>query len=131
MKFIIKLILLIGIVVFALVNYRILSFEKGFSKGNMDDKSITEVVSTLTNIEKVEYYEKTIKGKEDHYNVYVVSKEDAFLFSCTKDEVDALNVLGIFAGSLKPEKVTPIPFYVEIVVGLLIIFIPFGKKSKN
>lgn len=130
MKFLIKMILIVGIVLFALVNYRYFSFNKGFSKLSMEDKSVTQVLSTLTGVTKVEYYKKTISKDENVYSVYIVTNQDVYLLSATQEEIEGFNILGIFSNNFKPEKITPIPFYVEIVLGLIILLIPFGRKTR-
>jgi translation elongation factor EF-G len=45
MKKLIKLALLVGIVLFALINYRIFSFNKGIHKTDLEDKSISKIIS--------------------------------------------------------------------------------------
>ena len=129
MKRLIKLILLVAIVVFALWNYRYLSFDKGFSKTQMED-DFSSTISTIVGIKKVEYYENTIQN-EYKYKVYIVTNEDAYLLNATQEDIDSFSLLGIFSDNIQPEKITPIPFYVEIVVGLIIIFFPTGKKKKK
>ena len=130
MKFFIKLVLLVCVIFFALFNYRIVSFNKGFSKQSFEDKSILEVLTTLTGITRVEYYSKTIPSGDFKYRVYIVTNDDAYLLNATQSDIDAFNTLGIFSNKLKPNKVTPIPFYVEIIVGIVILVIPFGKRKK-
>ena len=51
--------------------------------------------------------------------------------NATQEDIDSFSLLGIFSDNIQPEKITPIPFYVEIVVGLIIIFFPTGKKKKK
>lgn len=93
-----------------------------------DDFSST--ISTIVGIKKVEYYENTIQN-EYKYKVYIVTNEDAYLLNATQEDIDSFSLLGIFSDNIQPEKITPIPFYVEIVVGLIIIFFPTGKKKKK
>ena len=64
-KIIIKLLLIAGLVVFALWNYRLYSFNKGISKTKNENYSISQTLSMLVGIQKVEYYESTIK--QDDY----------------------------------------------------------------
>ncbi len=130
MKHLIKFILVVAIVVFALVNHRIFSFEKGFSETSMEGKNVTEVISVLTGIKKVEYYEKTIKDGYT-YKVYIVTNKDAYLLDATQEDIDGFSVLGVFKGNLKPEKISPIPFYIDIIAGIMILAIPFGVKGKD
>ncbi len=47
-----KLILLTIIVLFALFNYKFISFEKGISKTNMNNMSVSEVLTTVYNIKE-------------------------------------------------------------------------------
>lgn len=130
MKYIIKLVLVIAIAVFALWNYRIFTFDKGISKTEMNG-DITSTISTLIGIEKIEYYEKTIKSEEHTHRVYIATKDEGFLFDANQTEIDALNVAGFLSNNLKPQSITIIPFYVEIIVGVAIIIIPFGRRKRR
>lgn len=143
-KFFLKLILLVIITLFALFNYKFISFEKGISKTSMDNMSVSEALTTVTGITKVEYYQRPfMKGRDKNgyypsnyqpydyiYRVYIVTNNDAYLLLATQDDINAFNTLSIFSKTLKPNKIAPIPYYVEIIIGLLIIFIPFGKRKK-
>lgn len=145
MKILIKIMLLIVVIGFALINYRYFSFEKGFSRTSFEDKSVIEILNTVTGIKKVEYYHKTIvlgetskeSGSSNYlpgdyeYRVYITTNEDSYLLDATQDDIDAFKTLGIFSKTLNPEKITPIPFYVEIIIAILILVIPFGKKDKK
>ncbi len=137
MKVFIKLVLLAAITLFALFNYRILNFDKGISKTSMEDKSVTEVLTTVAGITKVEYYKLPFASEdsdslEDYiYNVYIVTNNDAYLLKATKADITAFNTLSIFSKNLKPNKIKPIPFYVEIILGIIIIFIPFGRRKNK
>lgn len=144
-QILLKLILLTIIILFALFNYRVISFEKGISKTNMNNMSASEVLTTVANISKVEYYqvmkEPTYNGQRPSnyqpsdyiYRVYIVTNQDAYLLKATQDDINAFNTIGLFNKTLTPNKITPIPIYVEIIIGLLVIFIPFGipKKEKS
>ena len=128
MKKLIKLALLVGIVLFALINYRIFSFNKGIHKTDLEDKSISKIISSLANIQKVEYYEKTIPSEEFTHKVYILTSEDAYLFDATENDINIIKGLSILSKN-KPEKISPIPFYVEIIAGIIVIATPFGKKE--
>ena len=130
-KIIIKLLLIAGIVVFALCNCRLYSFNKGISKTNTEGHSISQTLSMLANIQKVEYYESTIKQDNYIYNVYIETSNDAYLLKATQDDIDSFSILSIFSGSLKPIKINPIPFYFEIVLGFIILIIPTASKKSN
>ena len=130
-KIIIKLLLIAGLVVFALCNYRLYSFNKGISKTNTEGHSISQTLSMLANIQKVEYYESTIKQDNYIYNVYIETSNDAYLLKATQDDIDSFSILSIFSGSLKPIKINPIPFYFEIVLGFIILIIPTASKKSN
>lgn len=130
MKFIIKLLLIVAVAGFALWNYRIFTFNKGLSKTEIST-DLKTTISTLVGIEKIEYYEKTIKSENYTHRVYVATQNGGFLFDSTQAEIEGLNLVGIFANSLKPEQIAIIPFYVEIIVGVAILVIPFGKRKKR
>ena len=129
-KNIIKLFIIAGIIVFALWNYRFLTFNKGLSNRNSpNNQTITQTLYLLSNIQKVEYYEKTIKQDKYIYNIYIETSDDSYLLQCTQDDVDSFKTMSIFSGNLKPIKIAPIPFYVEIIVILIIGFIPTETKK--
>ncbi len=132
MKFFIKLLLLGLIVTFALFNHKYISFDKGISKTDFEDKSVIGVLTTVTGVKSVQYYKKTF-AREDGYNykVYIVTTGDAYLLDATDDDIKAFKTLGIFSSKFQPEKISPIPFYVEVIVGFLVLVIPFGKKSSH
>ena len=65
------------------------------------------------------------------YRVYIVTSDDAYLLKATKDDIEAFQTLGIFSQTLKPNKLKPIPYYVEIIIGFLVLIIPFGKPKKK
>jgi hypothetical protein len=129
---------------FALFNYKFISFDKGISKTNMENMSVIEVLTTVTNINKVEYYQRTFMKEQDNneqrpsnyqpydyiYKVYIVTNTDAYLLNATKDDINAFNTIGIFNKTLTPNKISPIPYYVEIIIGFFILVIPFGKSKK-
>lgn len=131
LKLFIKLLLITGIIFFALWNYRFFSFYKGFSKSNYEDYSVATTLITVQNIEKVEYYEKIVKSDENHFKVYILTSDDAYLLDASQDDIDAMQNLAIFSGDNKPQKFKPIPFYVEVIVGFLILVIPFGRRKKK
>lgn len=131
MKIFIKLILIIAIAVFGVWNYRLYTFSTGISKTTMEDKSVIEIVETLIDIEKIEYYKKTIKDGDDVYTIFVQTDEDGYLINATKSELEMLKLMGEVNKELKPEKITIIPFYVDILVALVILLLPTGKKSKK
>lgn len=135
MRVFIKLVLIVLIVLFAFFNYKYISFDKGISQRSMGNKSVGEFLQTLSGIKSIQYYKKTItlpQSSEDYiYKVYIVTTEEAYLLDATQDDIDAFNVLGIFSSSLKPELIKPIPFYVEIILGVIILIIPFGRKRRS
>lgn len=128
-RFLGKLFIILILAFFTVINYRYFSFTKGISKFDMNDKTFIEQVEALTNIEKVEYYSKVIADGDKKYNVYVVTNKDAYLFSATENDITALSVTGYFANNVKPQKVTVIPFYVEIICGVVVLFFPKLKRK--
>lgn len=130
-KIIIKLLLIAGLVVFALWNYRLYSFNKGISKTKNENYSISQTLSMLVGIQKVEYYESTIKQDDYIYNVYIETSDNAYLLKATQDDIDSFSLIGIFSGNLKPIKISPIPFYVEIILGFIILIIPTASRKSN
>lgn len=137
MRFLIRLIIKLGLlavlVCFALINYRFLSLDKGWSIVEINNNDTVSTVASLITSPptKIEYYKKTISTNEYDYKVHIVTKDNNYLFDATEQDIQTLDFLGIFANNIKPEKITPIPFYVEIVLGVIILIIPFGRKSKS
>ena len=132
MKFIIKTILLISLTLFALIDYRCLSIEKGWSIVEVNNKESITAVRFIESIPtKIEYYKKTINNGEYDYKVYIETNDKNYLFDATYEQIQTLDVIGLFAKDIKPKEIKPIPFYIEIIVGFIILIIPFGKKSKN
>lgn len=130
MRGLLKFILIIAIAMFGLVNLRAFSFDKGFSKTQFKDNlSVTESISILSDIEKIEYYSLTFQNEEYKYNVYIKTGGDCYLLKGTQDDIDSFSALGIFANNLKPKKISPIPVYVEFIAMFIILIIPFKKRA--
>lgn len=131
-RFILKLLLLLGLAVFALVNYRYLSFDKGWSNfgensnGSFTAESFYDYIPT-----KIEYYEKTIKNNEYDYRIFIKTNGGNYLFEATAQDITALEALGMIVPTFRPQQITPIPFYVEIILGIIILVLPFGRKRKQ
>lgn len=145
MKTFLKFVGFIFLVFIALSSYRLFSFEKGFSKTNMENKSVVEVLTTVAGISKVEYYKRPFISEnpststprpanyqsEDYiYNVYIVSADDAYLLRATKDDITAFKTLSIFTSKLQPQKITLVPFYIEIGLAIVILFIPTKSRKR-
>lgn len=131
MKFFTKLILIFCVGLFGLVNLRAFSFDKGFSKTKFDeDASLIDVLTTVSNIKEIEYYSLTFKSDDYKYNVCIKTSEDNYLVKATQDDIDAFKFLGIFSDKLEPEKISPVPIYVELIIMFVILILP-SKKHKR
>ena len=128
MKSLIKLMLLFGIILFTLVNYRIFTFDKGKTQTDFDG-TYAEIIKLATDVEKVEYYEKVFKKGE--YKLYIATSDTSYLIDASQTEIDAITALGLINKNLKPKQIKPIPFYINAVVFLVLLFIPFGKNNLN
>ncbi len=126
----IKAVLVIGIALFALVNYRIFSFNKGLSKSELDNSNSKEAIIALININKIEYYDTPI-ANEQPYIIFVETAESGYLFRTDNNGITALSVAGIFANNITPQKISPIPFWIEIIIAIVITFFPFGRSNKK
>ena len=127
--FLIKLILLVGIAFFALWNYRVFDIKRGLSKTHIDNNSsFIQVIGLIRNIEKVEYYKVPHSCNSDNYKIHISTSTDSYLFDADETDIKYLKMLNVLPTNITAESVTVIPFYVEIVVGLLVIIIPFGKR---
>ena len=133
MRGFIKAVLIFAIALFALFNYRFLTFSQGISKPNYDDMSALEVLKEATEIKTVQYYKKTVSSKssENNYRIYIETADEGYLLDATEDDIAALDGLSVFNSNLKPRKVIIVPFYVEIIVGFIILILPFGRARKK
>lgn len=125
----IKAVLIVAIAIFALVNYRILSFSKGFSKTDLDNKNAEQTITELLNINKIEYYDTPL-ADEQPYIIYVETAQNGYLYRIDNDGISALSAIGVFANNITPQKISPIPFWIEIIVAVVITFIPLGRRKK-
>ncbi len=142
MKFLIKLLLIAGLAVFALWNYRVLSFDKGISKTDNylkgDSAQVDQFLENIFDVNKIEYYDTPFKENNPQspdsqivYKVYVVTSADAYLLDATQNDIDDINLLSKINDKYKPNKITPIPFYVEIILAFIILVIPFGRRKRR
>lgn len=130
MRIFVKILLVIGVCLFSLINLRVYSFNKGFSKTEYpENKTIVETIKTIANLKKVEYYKLSFNDDEYIYNVYIETNEDCYLLRAKQEDIDAFSTLGILIDSFKPEKISPIPIYVDVAIMLAILAIPLGKRS--
>ena len=85
MRFFVKIILIAGIALFGLINLRAYSFDKGLSKTKYDkDAGIVEIITTIADLEEVEYYKSSFASGEYVYNVYLKTKGDCYLLKATE-----------------------------------------------
>ncbi len=133
------------LVLLALCSYRLFSFEKGFSQTNMENQNVVDVLTTVAGISKVEYYKIPFMSEnpsyseprpgnyqpEDYmYNVYIVSSDGAYLLKATKDDISAFKTLSIFSSKLQPQKISLVPFYIEVGLAIVLLFVPTKSRKK-
>ena len=147
MRIFIKIVLIAALVLLIFFNYKYISFDKGISKQDIETKNVTEFLQTLSNIKSVQYYKKTFTKPERNgpsgqrpsnyqdydykYKIYIVTTQEAYLLDATQDDIDSFNIMGVFSSNLQPELIKPIPFYIEIILALIILVIPFGRKKSE
>jgi len=131
-KFFIKLLLIGGIIIFALFNYRVLSIDKGVSLRSTDD-TLSAVLNTATGVRKVEYYNNPFAKRDspEKYNMYIVTNQEAYLISATQANLNMYQTVGSAHANYMPNKITPIPFWVEIIVGIIILIFPHRWKKQK
>ena len=127
---IVKILLMVAILIFALCNYRFLSLSKGIATRAVRNTNefTTAVIDILTDIEEVEYYKKTISTDEYEYRVYISTSERGYLLNAAEDAIDALKLLDKL-NLLEVNEVTIVPWYIDIIVAVIILFIPFGRRT--
>lgn len=136
LKVVIKLLIIVVLVFAALINYRIFTFDGGFSKTNYENKDISNFLYEFTGIEKIEYYKRTIPHKDSPYAVFISTRGDNYLCGASEEDLKILKSTGALSGLLGSTKITPkevtiIPFYVEIIAGFIVLIIPFGRRKRN
>ncbi len=130
LKLIIKLLFIVALVFAALINYRIYTVGVGFTTRKFDKKNFSDVIYEFTGIEKIEYYKKTIPNGELTYTVFISTRGDNYLCGASEDEIKYLKIVGTTL-NVPTKKVTIVPFYVEIIAGIIILIIPFGRRRRN
>ena len=129
-RVLIKVFLVVAIVLFALFNYKIITFKHGISKHQADGNNVLESLQTLSDVQSVKYYSKIVETKSDSgssnykYRVFIETGSSAYLLDATQAEIDAFKVVGNLSTRYKPQQIKPIPFYVEIIVGALVVLFP-------
>ena len=128
-KSLIIFVVVLAIVIFALFNYRIISFKHGVSKQSQD-KSILSSTEMLRKITSVKYYKKPVVSKSDKesgniYRIYIETANEAYLLDVTENDINAFKVVSRLDPKVQPQKITPVPFYVDIIVALIVIVAPF------
>ena len=136
----IKVVLAIFIVLFALFNYKIITFTHGISKQQSDGDNTLASLQTLKDVKSVKYYNKTIAPKSDSesgnykYRIFIETGDDAYLLDATQAQLDAFGAVGELSPRYKPHQIKPVPFYVEIIVGIIVVLLPpisMIKKLSN
>ncbi|MCH5157362.1 MAG: hypothetical protein J1G02_05780 [Clostridiales bacterium] len=125
-RVVIKVVLVVAIVLFALFNYKIITFKHGISRHHVDGNNVLESLQTLKNVRSVKYYDKIVKSKSDSniYRIFIETDTDAYLLDANQSDLEAFDIVGGFGSRYKPQQIKPIPFYVEIIVGLLVVLFP-------
>lgn len=131
-EFIVKTVFILGLILFSFINYRCFSIDKGWSTTALNFDETISAAKLIDSIPtKIEYYEKTIKNNEYNYKIYIETNDKNYLFDATYESIQTFDIIGIFAKDIKPQKITPIPFYIEMIIGFFVLIIPFGKKQTN
>lgn len=132
-----KFLIVIGLFVGLLLNYRLLDFENGFAQIATQTDNASSNISTLLNIEKITYYENPIQfastGEDSElsnpYIMLVATDGITYIYFVSNEEVSALSVAGIFLNNISPDKISPIPFYYFLIVLVVILFLPTKKHA--
>lgn len=133
---ILKLILLAAVILFALVNYRRLSLTKGWTQKEVDeDISAAEAVLTLTGISKIEYYNSApAPFTSEKFVVFIETTQENYIFTTDQDGIDAIRIaaapLEYMFDKVYVEKITPVPYYVEVILGIIILALPIGSRRR-
>ena len=122
----IKIALLFVLLFVALCNYRLFTFSRGCSGSTMSGDFTESLLESLS-VDRIEYYKRTIPSDDSTYKVYIETVSSGYLLDATDADIAAIELLDRSV-IIEAEENTIIPFYVEIIVGLLILFIPFGSR---
>lgn len=130
-RVLVKFALVILIIVFALFNCKYQSFKFGSSTVSVNHKdSYSEVISTIQNIDKIEYYKKDILTDSYKYKVYITTDKEAYLLNATDADITQIEL----AGATKVydvQEISPVPFYFEIMLAIFIIFYPSRSDDED
>ena len=126
-RFFIKLALIVVVLAIGVWNYKLVSFSGGIKFPSEAPATFTDTIKELTNIQKIYYYNNPFG--EDYVTI-IETDEHLYLSTATQDELNVIDFAGIFASDLKPQPVTIIPWYVYLIVVLVIAFFPRLKRRK-
>lgn len=127
---ILKALLITGLIVIALLNYKIMSFEGGFKfvKTTEEELTLQEQIEELSDIQGLYYYKNPFN--DETYVAILETKENLYMDnSATKTEIDALTVAGSIITTIKPEPLSIFPWWAYLIILVIIIFIPVKKRS--
>lgn len=124
-KIFIKIIIITALILFALYDYRIFSFGRGFSKNEYNERTIVENISRIINIEKIEYYETETQNS---YMLYIQTSDEAHLTNVPKEIIGAYTIGGQIIRNVKPTRIYPIPYCVEAFIIFTIIILPTRRR---
>lgn len=131
MRLFIKFILLVAITLFALSNYRLFNFGSGCSRSSINsDNSFKETFIEALSVEKIEYYKRTLPYGDYIYRVYLETDNSGYLLNATAEDIAAIRLIGQ-TGIIEVSEIIIVPFYVEIIIGFIILIIPFGSRRKE
>lgn len=127
MRFI-KFLLIIGLVIGALLNYKIMSFNGGFKfvKTTNEELTLQEQIKELTDIQGIYYYKNPFNSEE--YVAMIETKENLYMDNTTKTEIDALTVAGSIIETVKPQPLTIVPWWVYSIIFIILIFMPVKSR---
>lgn len=79
---------------------------------------------------KIEYYKRTLPYRDYIYRVYLETDNSGYLLNATAEDIAAIRLIGQ-TGIIEVSEITIVPFYVEIIIGFIILIIPFGSRRKR
>ena len=126
-RFFIKLALIVVVLAIGVWNYKLVSFNGGIKFPSEAPATFSDSIKELTNIQKIYYYNNPFG--EDYVTI-IETDEHLYLSTATQEELNLIDIAGIFASDLKPQSVTIIPWYVYLIVVLVIAFFPRLKRRK-
>jgi len=123
MKFFVKLILIVAVVIFGLINHKLIIGNKTVFSNKQP--SGIQAIKTIAGTKNVYYYSNPFGSG---YMVIVETNDRLLMTEASQQEIALMTVAGFFVSNLRPQEVAPIPWWVFGIGVVVIVLIMPSKK---